>query len=237
MASCPSIYAWADNIQHMDPCKVASSLRDMCDGSLPPLQPITNHKDTYPGPSTKLQSESPCLCSSVIYALLSACSDCQGGRIESWSTWSTKCAKPLVDSFEKPLPANISVPSWAYFDVKSHPIYSPSSASSSAVALQATSTSSIASATALEVAAAVPTSTHTSTLTKSGFTSLETANFGSDMSSATKGNRTAAIAGGTIAAVLLLATGTALAYWYIRRRRRKKVPPSAAYMALHGSVY
>ena len=83
--------------------------------TVPPLQPI-NHKDTYPGPSTKPQSESPCLCSSVIYALVSACSDCQGGRIErsgshdnerkkqlstnstiSWQTWSTKCTKPLVD--------------------------------------------------------------------------------------------------------------------------------------------
>ena len=52
---------------------------------------------------------SPCLCSCVIYDLVSACSDCQGGRIErsalmimngnehkltvllSWSTWSSNC--------------------------------------------------------------------------------------------------------------------------------------------------
>jgi len=242
MASCPPIYAWADNIQHMDPCEVASSLMDVCDSSLPPLQPIINHEDTYRGPTTKLQSS--CLCSSVIYALVSACSDCQGGLIESWPTWSTNCTSPLVDSFDGPLPANISVPAWAYFDVNSDPLYSPSAASSSAAALQATSTFTTASATAAEAVAAeiLPTSTSTSqttstTLTKSGLISLATASFGSDLSSATTGNRTAAIVGGTIAAVVLLAMGAALAYWYMRRRRRTRVPPSAAYMALYGPVY
>jgi len=165
MASCPPIYAWADNIQHMDPCEVASSLMDVCDSSLPPLQPIINHEDTYRGPTTKLQSS--CLCSSVIYALVSACSDCQGGLIESWPTWSRNCTSPLVDSFDGPLPANISVPAWAYFDVNSDPLYSPSAASSSAAALQATSTFTTASATAAEAVAAeiLPTSTSTSQTT------------------------------------------------------------------------
>ena len=81
--------------------------------TVPPLQPITSSEDTYPGPTTNLQS--PCVCFSFVYALVSACSDCQGGQIErsgshnnerkqtltdstiSWPTWSTNCYPPSVD--------------------------------------------------------------------------------------------------------------------------------------------
>jgi len=214
----------------------------VCDGSLTPLLPVTDYfNETYPRPTT-LQSS--CMCSSVIYALVSACSDCQGGQFESWSTWSANCPD---DSSDEDLPGNnISIPAWAEsFDVKSDPTYSRSAASSSA---QAIPTSTINSPTAAAIAE-MPTSsntfqttpTNTSTHTESSFSLLATASFGSDPSSTTTGNRTAAIAGGTIAAVVVvLAIGAALVYWYMRRRRRTRVPPSVAYMTVHGldsSVY
>lgn len=66
-------------------------------------------------------------------------------------------------------------------------------------------------------------------------TSLATASFGSDSSQLSSENvrhRTAAIVGGTVGAIVVLAIGVALAYWYMRRRAR--VPPSVAYMAVYG---
>lgn len=129
--------------------------------------------------------------------------------------------------------------------------YSPSAASSSA-ALQTTPTSTSAVTTS---PAAQPThisiiisstsegtilstsfalfQTHTSTFSEPS--STMTISFGSDFSQQSSArHRTAAIAGGTVGALLFLAIGAALAYWWYIRRRRRRIAPSTAYMAVHG---
>jgi len=165
--------------------------------------------------------------------------------------------------FSKNVPYNISVPSWAYFDVNSDPNYSPFAASSSAVAstsatVQVLLTSTNTASTGPTAAPAIPistitpsasegaalqmstipvqiTSTDTSTPSEPSSTSLTTVGFGSDFSQrSSAGHRTAAIAGGTVAALLFLAIGAALAYWWYIRQRRTRMAPSAAYMAVHG---
>ncbi|KDR81757.1 hypothetical protein GALMADRAFT_239947 [Galerina marginata CBS 339.88] len=107
-ASCPANYDWARNAQGLDPCAVASQLREMCNAPGAVLPAILDY-EAYQPPTV----EDDCDCSFPVYALVSACADCQSGKISSWDDWSAKCNHRYFSGFPKPLPAGFSIPQWA----------------------------------------------------------------------------------------------------------------------------
>lgn len=92
----PRLFLQAVNDKDEDPCTVASELISLCGTPGIPnffaqsgisgclliipaftLQPLENG-DTYPPPT--VEDQNPCVCSSVVYALVSVCSACQHGH-------------------------------------------------------------------------------------------------------------------------------------------------------------
>ncbi|KIM49399.1 hypothetical protein M413DRAFT_438580 [Hebeloma cylindrosporum] len=106
-ATCPPAYDWAKNSQGMDPCAVASKLINVCDIDIAPLMQIA--RDTsYPPPTTDTQTI--CTCSGPVYALVSACADCQYGLFDPWNVWSQHCSHIFETFFLHP---PVTIPTWA----------------------------------------------------------------------------------------------------------------------------
>ncbi|KAF8911064.1 hypothetical protein CPB84DRAFT_1081329 [Gymnopilus junonius] len=106
-AVCPASYSWARNAQNLDPCELASQLLRVCDpsaGYLPPIQDEAQY--LHPTPQTV------CSCSSPIYALVSACDDCQGALYPTWKQWTVACPSTITN-VSVTLANKYSIPQWA----------------------------------------------------------------------------------------------------------------------------
>ncbi|KAF8524019.1 hypothetical protein JB92DRAFT_3093926 [Gautieria morchelliformis] len=107
---------WTTNEKGQNPCFVASALQAPCHSgqwNIPALTPGS----VYTGP---LQGQSnDCACSTVTYALISACSSCQNGSVSTWLQWSTNCASPdvSISTYPRDIPSLVTVPAWAYLNV------------------------------------------------------------------------------------------------------------------------
>jgi len=111
-AVCLSSWSWATNSLDQNPCLVAAYLLGVCQPNFTvDAIPAGYH---YAGPLA--EEDNSCKCSTVTYSLVSACSGCQNGTIESWTTWSFNCSQ-VYQEFIENIPSETAVPSWAYLDV------------------------------------------------------------------------------------------------------------------------
>ncbi|KAF4614704.1 hypothetical protein D9613_003168 [Agrocybe pediades] len=123
MASCPPSYAWAQNSKGLDPCGAAAELLRACQSDLPeqlPQLPFRG-KNAYPVPSKELGLISDCSCSVPVYALVSACADCQNGTFPTWAIFSASCSE---HSQKYPFnPPATPIPRWAFIDINLQPSF------------------------------------------------------------------------------------------------------------------
>jgi len=114
-AVCRDEYSWMNNEEGQSPCLVSAYLEGSC---------LTGHwtvpalpaQQAYNGPSTG--QANICTCSTVTYSTMSACGACQTGIFISWGSWANNCGASLktVGAFAPTIPANTSVPAWAFID-------------------------------------------------------------------------------------------------------------------------
>jgi hypothetical protein len=60
---------------------------------------------------------SPFECNVPIYALYSACGDCQSQYFLPWTAWTVNCTSTAKTYQGLTLPDNMEIPSWANLDV------------------------------------------------------------------------------------------------------------------------
>ncbi|KAE9406046.1 hypothetical protein BT96DRAFT_295880 [Gymnopus androsaceus JB14] len=118
-ASCYGVaasdYAWAYNSLSQDPCLVATSLGEACNAAytIGTIGPGLS----YIGPESSVGATA-CVCSSVLYMMLSACGGCQGSTVFTlWSEYNLNCETIYPMVFPEPIPIEIRVPHWAYANV------------------------------------------------------------------------------------------------------------------------
>ncbi|KAI0374881.1 hypothetical protein BV20DRAFT_986825 [Pilatotrama ljubarskyi] len=82
--------AWWFNSLGQSPCLMAAYMQGACqpDGSAM-VQALPDATFNYNGPST--ETTDVCMCSSIAYALFSACGFCQGSGWPEWSQWTQYC--------------------------------------------------------------------------------------------------------------------------------------------------
>ncbi|KAH9853901.1 hypothetical protein C2E23DRAFT_100523 [Lenzites betulinus] len=121
-AVCLNGYTWMDNSLGQSPCVVASYLLSPCSGGSGSFvvklsDPTHFYSYDNPGPNGLV----PCVCNTVLYAMLYACAACQGAEaaIKPWGPFSANCTQsvPTINFYPEDVPAGTSVPAWAYLDV------------------------------------------------------------------------------------------------------------------------
>ncbi|KAF9507620.1 hypothetical protein BS47DRAFT_288618 [Hydnum rufescens UP504] len=119
--TCLPSFNWSDNSLGQSPCLQAAWLQAECnDGSwwvntIPP----TYH---YIGPTQDNSTENACICTTVVYNLLSACGACQNRTWISWTSWSFYCVdyRDIKEgTYNVTIPYGSSIPAWA-FDLPSN---------------------------------------------------------------------------------------------------------------------
>ncbi|GJE88608.1 hypothetical protein PsYK624_046910 [Phanerochaete sordida] len=122
-AVCGTDYIWMDNDKGQQPCLVAAYLEAPClstPSDAVVLGLVQGLVTTYtpPGPNG-FYPASICMCSSVLYSLLSACAICQGFGIDSFSDWTAQCPSSMISNgaYPDPIPAAVGVPQWAYLNI------------------------------------------------------------------------------------------------------------------------
>lgn len=195
-ATCNATFndSWVYNSLNQSACSIASSLMGACTSSTYTVVPLEIGQ-IYDGPWKG--SDTPCLCSSVYYSLLSTCAFCQSRSYASWSTWSTNCTSVYVSVYPGEIPENTAVPHWAYQNVT---IYNDFNETVSASDTDASESSGVVpSATSTATSSSPPTIT-ASEKVKSGI-----------------------IIGAVVGIFVLLAI-IGLVIWLVIRRRRRPEP-------------
>ncbi|KAJ7581125.1 hypothetical protein C8J56DRAFT_959155 [Mycena floridula] len=108
-------YGWANNTNNEDPCRLVSLL---CFPSLQGLPALLPSEKYSPQKLVQGARSLPCICSSVIYTLSSACADCQLQDWDSLNQWESNSTNKLQSSMSFQSPpngalTNDSIPSWA----------------------------------------------------------------------------------------------------------------------------
>ncbi|KAF8491379.1 hypothetical protein F5888DRAFT_1061729 [Russula emetica] len=113
--TCSTSWSWSFNSLGQNPCAVTAHLQSVCNNgefSVPSLIP----GDVYSAPSDS--KELPCVCSTVVYSLVSACGACQNSFWLTWNAWTVNCsAVDPPSTFSKTIPNGTKVPAWAFLDV------------------------------------------------------------------------------------------------------------------------
>ncbi|KAK0459825.1 uncharacterized protein EV420DRAFT_292184 [Desarmillaria tabescens] len=133
-------HSWVYNSLNQSTCSIASSLMGACTSSTFTVVPLQEGQ-IYDGPWEG--SDTPCLCSSVYYSLLSACAFCQNRSYASWSSWSTNCTSVYVSIYLGEIPQNTAVPHWAYQNVTTIAASDTDASESTEAVPSATATSSV----------------------------------------------------------------------------------------------
>lgn len=206
-ATCLPFYAWMDNSHKQSPCQVASQLLNLCS----PFTLLALPEDSqYSGPS--LAAANPCICSTVVYSLMSACGACQGGLYQTWSTWSGNCPSISVGKFPEPIPPQTFVPGWAYFDVETSDTFNETAAKLSG--------NSTAESTALPTPSST-TLSRTSIISSTEGHTPTSSNPSTPLNSAiASDHRDDVILGSVLGATVGLAVFLGFVYWWYNRRRR-----------------
>ncbi|TEB26545.1 hypothetical protein FA13DRAFT_1737195 [Coprinellus micaceus] len=86
--TCQADLSWMVNSRGQTPCLLASYLQSQCRPMEVNAIPVGTH---YLGPQSPAEANE-CVCSTVVYNLISACAACQGRRWASFTNWSTNCS-------------------------------------------------------------------------------------------------------------------------------------------------
>ncbi|CAE6476969.1 unnamed protein product [Rhizoctonia solani] len=198
--------AWTFNSLQQSPCLVASYLGSVCRPDNTWRVPQLTGGSTYyvSGSSTK------CICTSVVWSLLAACSLCQGLDSSRWAVYSNDCTTADTSApgiYPATIPSGVTVPNWAYYDYVTTGVFNL------AIASQQSGPESTAppgpSSTATSV---VATATSTSTST-----SIPVSNNNSG-----GGSNTGAIVGGVVGGVLGIALVALIAFIVVRKNKQEK---------------
>ncbi|KZT44530.1 hypothetical protein SISSUDRAFT_26429 [Sistotremastrum suecicum HHB10207 ss-3] len=197
---------WSLNSLGQTPCLVGADLGAACSPiGIPPLD----------APNTYFPSNPPsaCECSTVFYALISACSLCQGNpTITTWNLFSVNCTKTSLASFPQAIPPGTSVPQWAYQDISGNQVFNETSAIITGDQPESSAGS------------AAPTQTKPPATSQSLITSqISTSGFGGPSSSSTspssKSVNIGAIVGGVVGGIAGLTAIVVLILFLMRKRR------------------
>ncbi|KAE9410440.1 hypothetical protein BT96DRAFT_376180 [Gymnopus androsaceus JB14] len=208
LASCNSSagFDWSFNSLGQDPCTVATFLGGACSGGEFQIPAITS-TEFYSGPNSTAQTA--CRCSTVFYALLMACGECQEASTTTWTGYSADCPTVYNKVFPESIPAGTVVPHWAYLDV-----VTPNQFNATAAQLAGDSPESSAAATATSSSTpSSPVSSSSSTPTSAGRSSKKD---------------TGAIAGGVVGGVVGIALISAALFWFLRKRGQNKSSASVS---------
>jgi len=115
LAVCHDGFSWMNNEEGQSPCLVYAYLQASClvgNWTVPALP----SSQAYNPPN--IMQANVCTCSSVTYSMMAACGACQGGIYIGWGAWIQNCNPTLVNAgkFVSTIPANTSVPKWAFND-------------------------------------------------------------------------------------------------------------------------
>jgi len=220
---------WASNSKGQNPCLQAAWVQAVCNNgnfrvdTIPP----TYH---YIGPTSDKSTENACICSTVVYNLMSGCAACQNLTWISWPSWSFYCNdySRVEGTFNVSIPYGTAVPAWAFDLPINHgdifnltiaknigdaperlPASTSEAPSSTSSTPDVTPTFSISFPTSLFfVPSSSPSSSSTSTPISGG---------GSKGSS----NNAGAIAGGVVGGVVGLGLIIVAAFFVLRRRQQQ----------------
>jgi len=76
-----------------------------------------NVSDWYPPPSKTHAGDMTCDCDTVMYSLIMACINCQGGLEYGWEGWATNCDTVLISAYSGTIPPGTAIPHWAFYNV------------------------------------------------------------------------------------------------------------------------
>ncbi|KIO32737.1 hypothetical protein M407DRAFT_241235, partial [Tulasnella calospora MUT 4182] len=218
---CASNYNYLNNQEGQNPCLVAAYLQVPCSSEGKNYAvPALDVNQTYVGPSDL--DANYCACSSVVYSLISACSQCQGHTWVSWSYWRGGCGQDMLTVGEYPLdiPVGTGVPAWAYQNVGLTDRWNQSLALPQvSVAPESTYYGTPTASISYHVSTAGDVATQT------GATGAGVSQTGSPSTGSSKSNA-GPIAGGVIGGIALLALIGALVWLLIRRRGKDALAPS-----------
>ncbi|EJD02472.1 uncharacterized protein FOMMEDRAFT_21188 [Fomitiporia mediterranea MF3/22] len=222
-ATCLSNWADLYNSKGQSPCLVGAYLGGVCNGGQYDVGALEDGQH-YIGPTPLIAN--PCLCSTVMFSVMGACSTCQNATIITWSSWSSSCDTVYVATFPMDIPSDTAVPGWAYenvtvtgtFDVNQ--ALQDNSPESTATFVQQTNSGTRTSGTA--------TGTATSPIGDNDGNSGEK-----------KKTNTGAIAGGVVGGVVGLALIALLIFFLMRRNKNKNkgYANGGANVNLTGSTY
>ncbi|PPQ70188.1 hypothetical protein CVT24_003904 [Panaeolus cyanescens] len=113
-----SAHQWGYNTLGQSPCEVAGDLLSVCLGR--DVYIVALDPDRIYSGSQASGDGNDCRCSSVYYAVLASCSQCQG---RDWGTWEDQIENCAGVTYPRTLPISIPVgtrvPPWAYLDYPS----------------------------------------------------------------------------------------------------------------------
>lgn len=227
-----SAFVDLSNSLGQSPCYVATALANACSpsGTALVFPPLNSSHPFYGGVSVG-SSSNPCLCSTVFYSMISACSLCQTSSSLDWSSYSINCNNISFSSFPLPIPQQTSVPHYAYLDVKASNDFNLTAAllaggPESSPVSSVISTTILVTSTSIAVVTVNATST-SSTMTASA--SLEDTTNGSftqptltptQTSSSAKGGANIGVIIGSIIGVGAFFALLVFAGWMLFRRKR-----------------
>ncbi|KIO22341.1 hypothetical protein M407DRAFT_28136 [Tulasnella calospora MUT 4182] len=143
-ATCGTQYHWMNNALGQSPCLVAAYLSDVCAAGSWTIPALPSAGDSYSAPDGDLVC--PCQCSTVVYNLMQACADCQGGVTRQWQYWIQYCPEAYISqTFPYSIPNGTQVPTWADLDPSAVGVWSPTVASAYAVGPSASITPGLTS--------------------------------------------------------------------------------------------
>ncbi|KAI0260306.1 hypothetical protein BC834DRAFT_554096 [Gloeopeniophorella convolvens] len=219
---CPNTLSWTFNSFGEGPCAVAAALQGVCnnggehDFSLSYFLglktpevfkiPLLPKGDSYTGPNGSGDNSDLCKCNTVVYSLMSACDACQNAEWISWEQWTQNCtAIDPPTTFSNLIPSGTRVPAWAFINVTETGTWDPLLAFRVGDPMEA-----IPSEAGTLAAPPVPTSTQTKV---PGLSSQQ-------LGESSSHSHVAAIVGGVVGGLALIALGVVLALWRARVRRR-----------------
>ncbi|KZP19553.1 hypothetical protein FIBSPDRAFT_955430 [Athelia psychrophila] len=136
-ATCTQDQSWSYNDLKQSPCQISAFLGAACNHGQWNIQPLPSGF-TYSGPEGS--TVNPCQCSTVTYAMTSACAACQNGTWLSWSAWSSSCTTVYPSIYTEAINLTTSIPGWAYGDFISPGTFEVAQASANITASPSTGT-------------------------------------------------------------------------------------------------
>ncbi|KAL5489760.1 hypothetical protein ACEPAI_4592 [Sanghuangporus weigelae] len=205
-ATCLSNWRDLYNSRGQSPCLVGAYIGGACNGGQYDVGALLEGEH-YIGPTSL--AANGCLCSTVMYSLMGACSTCQNATIITWSSWSVSCPEVFVQAYPQDIPQDTAVPGWAYDPIPNNGTFDVNQALAD---------------NSLESTATFVQSTNTGTRTTTGTASSIAQAGGEDDGG---GSNTGAIAGGVVGGVVGVALLGLLGFFLYRRKRNQNAKLSS----------